>query len=578
MAKISQELLLGEFLDLLRQRADAKYNGRIHQAFVDWYIDAEFGRVEWRFTDDVSDGGIDAIVWLPDESPCVAIIQSKCAENIGRSMLSSSAYRDFQRVVDAFYFGGETFDEFLSSVRSDARSIYRKAERLMGIANHWNTRKKAFRLITTHKRRPGERIERISRDNIICSDEILGLYDQYRWGGTPRARPLDLKLDGKLQYKDARRQVTSYLFNARLTDFKEYLEHNDVARLVARNIRYKVVGKVGPAIRASYDEVPHDFWYFHNGITIICDEMGENNGVATLVNPSVVNGAQTLYAISESNKRHPSAVVATRVIVRGPDGDQPAEDDDWLQDVIRGVNTQNKVKASDFWSNEPEQFELQHRFREMNVFYERKRGEWKEYRNEPRFRNFDRISLPELGQILTVTSDETGEGVLLVKQGEDEVFAETHYHRLFPSRSKIGRRFEKIYLAYRISTFLYDNGYKSPEIRNTQGHAYWNCLWLLHRGILALPHFYSKATTESIRAAFDRLSSNGRDGQRAKKIVRALTRHVWSVWRTERKADPEKLTANNFFKSKLGNQAIVKAAYPEMLPALKALGRELTEG
>ncbi|MCX6906523.1 MAG: AIPR family protein [Verrucomicrobia bacterium] len=311
MARISQELLMGEFLDLLRERAETKYNGRIHQAFVDWYIDAEFGRVEWKFTDDANDGGIDAVVWLPDEDPSVAIVQSKFSENIGRAMLASSAYRDFTNVVDSFYYKGEIFDDFLTEVRADAKPIYRKALRRLEEINHWGVEKKAFRLVTTNKRRPGERVERISTGNICYAQDILRLYDQYRRGGTPRARSLELRIEDKLQYKDSRRGVTSCLFNAQLADFRRYLETNDVARLVARNIRYNLGGKIGRTIRKTYEKWPLDFWYYHNGITIICDSMDENGGVATLHNPSVINGAQTLYAIGESSRKKSAALAVT---------------------------------------------------------------------------------------------------------------------------------------------------------------------------------------------------------------------------------------------------------------------------
>lgn len=577
MAGIRQELLIAEFLDLLRERAETKYNGRIHQAFVDWYIDAEFGRVQWKFTDDVNDGGIDAVVWLPDEEPSVAIIQAKFAENVGRATLSAIAYRDFRRVVDAFYFKGESFDEFVANVRADAKPIYRKALRQLEQINHWSIEKKAFRLVTTNKRRPGERVDRISSDNIVCADQILRLYDQYRRGCTPRARPLQLTIEDKLTYRDPRRRVISYLFNARLADFRRYLETNDVARLVARNIRYNLGGKIGRTIRKTYEKFPLDFWYYHNGIVIICDSMEESGGVVTLFNPSVINGAQTLYAISESSKKSSPALVTTRVIVRGSDGDEEPEDDAWLQNVIRGVNTQNRVKAADFWSNEPEQYELQHRFREMNVFYERKRGEWKEFRNEPRYRGFKTVSLPELGKILTITSDDSGGGVLLVKQGEEDVFAEKQYRRLFPSRSKVARRFEKIYLAYRVYAFLDSYGYQTGKIGKKQQHAFWNCLWLLYRGITSIERFYSKATIHSIRAGFDRFDGNGRDAQRAKKAVRALTKQVWTAYRSARKVDPERWTPNNFFKSRFGNKTILRKAYPVVLPSLKAIGRELVK-
>lgn len=102
------------------------------------------------------------------------------------------------------------------------------------------------------------------------------------------------------------------------------------------------------------------------------------------------------------------------VIVRSNNKDEHIEDDDWSQQVIRGVNTQNRVRSYDFRSNEPEQIELQNRFRDLKIFYERKRGEWAEYRNEPRYRGFDKVSLKTLGQMLGATSEKDGQGVLLV--------------------------------------------------------------------------------------------------------------------------------------------------------------------
>ena len=470
MRTLDRGFLISEFLDGLQQRAEDKFGGRLHEAFVDWYVDAEFGRVDWKFTDNAGDGGIDAVAWRPDECPSVVLIQSKFSENIGRSKLNSAAYKDLREVVQAFRYGDDAFDEFLENVRSDTKRLYRKAFQQLQDCDHWAHGKKAFRLITTHRPRRADEFDDIPRSSFIYGDEILRLYSQYRRGQTPRARPLELTVVDKLTYTDPKRQVCSYIFNAQLVDFREYLDHTDVARLVARNIRYNLAGKIGRAIRATYEKSPKDFWYYHNGLTIICDAMEEKNRRAVLINPSVVNGAQTLYAVSESTRNNPSALVTVRVIVRGEESGTPVEDDDWLQNVIRGVNTQNRVKAADFWTNEPEQYELQHRFRAVGVFYERKRGEWREYRNEARYRNFGYISLRVLGWILAVCRDDNGEGVLLAKSGEEYVFAEKSYRRLFPSRVKMVRRFEGMYLAYRVYTILNKCGYASSAEYHRQKH------------------------------------------------------------------------------------------------------------
>jgi AIPR protein len=188
--------------------------------------------------------------------------------------------------------------------------------------------------------------------------------------------------------------------------------------------------------------------YLHNSITIVCDDFTERDRRATLTNPSVINGAQTLYAIDRSRIENSPALMGTRVIVRGVDADEPSEDDEWLQRIIRGVNTQNRVHNYDFRSNEPEQVLLQTKFRDVKVFYERKRGEWGEYRTDPKYKGFKRLPLPRLGQILMVTSQDNGDGVLTAKRGVEAIFDDRYYSDIFPPRPKVAHRFGKMYKAY----------------------------------------------------------------------------------------------------------------------------------
>ena len=573
---MKHRLLVQEFLDEIRERAESNFKNRLHHAFVDWYVEAEFGGVQWTFTDDAKDGGIDALVWRPADVPPVVVVQSKFAEGVGASRLSRQAYRDFRRVVEAFYEGDDAFSgAFLHAVRDDLRHFYRKAfDQLRGL-NDWRHAKKAFRLITTKNRFPGGEFERVPRENFVYADDILQLYAQYRKGATPKARPLMLSIKDKLSYTDRRRGVTSYLFNARLSDFRKYLDRNDVGRLVARNIRYNLGGKVGREIRRTYEREPFNFWYVHNGLTVICDDFTEKNQEATLINPSVVNGAQTLYAITSSSRKESAALVTTRVIVRGHDHDEPIEDDEWVQEVIRGVNTQNRVHAYDFRSNEPEQIELQSQFRDFKVFYERKRGEWREMRNEPRFRNFDRVSLPTMGQILTVVSDKDGQGVLLAKRGIEPIFDPEHYRQLFRPRARIAQRFERMYLAYRLYRLLDRFGYRDARERRRQRHARWNTLWLLHKGMTSVDRLHSRTDVQCIRDTFDDFERNTRTGQRAKKVVKKTRRAVWSAWRKARTSDRERWTANNFFKAKFGNRKVLALAYPQVRSDLQGLAKLL---
>lgn len=284
-----------------------------------------------------------------------------------------------------------------------------------------------------------------------------------------------------------------------------------------------------------------------------------------------MNGAQTLYAIDRSRVENSPAMVGARVIVRGVDADEPAEDDEWLQRIIRGVNTQNRVHNYDFRSNEPEQVLLQTKFRDLGVFYERKRGEWREFRTEPKYKGFKRLSLPRLGQILMVVSEDNGDGVMTAKRGVDAIFDDRHYGGIFPPRPKIAYRFRRMYIAYRLFELLSDLGYATAKNYGRQRHAFLNALWILHRGTVSSDTGNRHLENSGLKRAFDLIERKWK----TRRIIRTVTKHVWAAWRIGRKKDPELYTPNNFFKSKYGNQRILALAFPKVRKDLNSLGCDL---
>jgi hypothetical protein len=264
------------------------------------------------------------------------------------------------------------------------------------------------------------------------------------------------------------------------------------------------------------------------------------------------------------------------VIVRAARAGVAHEDDEWVQNVIRGVNTQNRVRTQDFRSNEPEQIELQNLFRDRKVFYERKRGEWREVRNDPRYKGFERTSLRTLGISLMALDSADGSGVVSIKRSVDDIFELKNYRRLFPPRAQIGRRFEQMYLAHRLVRFVRECGYAGTEGRK-QGHAYWTTVWLLHRGMTDIPRFHSQATVASIGKAFDEFTGSGKQGRRARALLKRVRKAVWAAWRNARRGDPERWNANNFFKSPWGHKKVLALAMPSVRTPLKQLGRELCD-
>ncbi|MFI1996062.1 AIPR family protein [Actinoplanes sp. NPDC020271] len=127
---------------------------------------------------------------------------------------------------------------------------------------------------------------------------------------------------------------------------------------------------------------PANFWYFNNGVTILC-ESAESVPQAirsphrrpiglTLHNASVVNGAQTVRSVAEAvaaDEEAGSAQVGVRIIVTG----KAAE---FAKQATQATNRQNRVEARDFIALDPVQAAILEEMRaELGLDYSVRRGE-----------------------------------------------------------------------------------------------------------------------------------------------------------------------------------------------------------
>ncbi|APC34351.1 hypothetical protein A9R04_06450 [Nocardiopsis dassonvillei] len=159
-----------------------------------------------------------------------------------------------------------------------------------------------------------------------------------------------------------------------------YEEHR--RGLFAKNIRGSLdVSDVNPRIRNTLLEEPQHFWYFSNGITVLCDSVKPvgpvrpgNTGNFDLSGASVVNGAQTVTAIHKAYSTDPRTAGAGRVLVRliSLENCPPGFGDQ----VTINTNTQNPIEERDFKSLDEVQIRLRDDFAlELRLSYVIKRGE-----------------------------------------------------------------------------------------------------------------------------------------------------------------------------------------------------------
>lgn len=138
---------------------------------------------------------------------------------------------------------------------------------------------------------------------------------------------------------------------------------------------------VNASIIDTLENQPQHFWYFNNGITVLCESAAKKplggankkTGHFSFRGVSVVNGAQTVGCIGRAIKDHPEAVAQARVSARFISLENcPAG---FGSEVTRGTNTQNRVERRDFVALDPEQIRLAEELAIDSVQYAIKSGD-----------------------------------------------------------------------------------------------------------------------------------------------------------------------------------------------------------
>jgi AIPR protein len=114
------------------------------------------------------------------------------------------------------------------------------------------------------------------------------------------------------------------------------------------------------------------FPLFHNGITVIAEEVGRNDDAISIRNYFVVNGCQSLSALHNHRAQVSDDLRLLVKFIQAP------PDSELSRQITRYSNNQNGVRPRDFKSNHEIQIRLQNEVRShygSEYFYEIKRGE-----------------------------------------------------------------------------------------------------------------------------------------------------------------------------------------------------------
>ncbi len=350
------------------------------QRFVAWYLRNIHLRDMNETKDDITDGAddkqIDAI-YINDERSTIYIIQGKfIAESTVnseplREVLSSwLQLRDLVRLQEV---GNNKLKRKLSEVSRALEDEYDIAFELLTTGELSDSARKDFATFQSQLAELGE------KDDIVCSlmivdqDEIKRRYDIALETDNPyinHSIPLNNIKHMYFEVAGSKVIVASIPLKKcmRIPGIKD-------GTLFQKNVRQSLGlnNTVNKGIRQTiYSDKYKDFFFFHNGITAICNKMEELNDSLVLHGLSVVNGCQSLNTILSCSERV-RELEDTFILFRFYEIPQRERADR----ISINTNSQSSVKPRDLRSNDKRVLALKKTFEQkfQNGFFMTKRGE-----------------------------------------------------------------------------------------------------------------------------------------------------------------------------------------------------------
>jgi len=448
------EIILVEIDSLnsfIKDTCARKVNLPEEDAFVAWfihiYLDKSESEAVKSITNGTNDQGIDAIV-IDHPSQSVYIIQGKYrAADKGSKVITESrsdvlAFAGiFPRIVDE-----DSRQRILQTANS------RVSQRLK-LAWKWieqgfdvdmvflTTGRVAYNLVKDAEIAciPSGYGDIEPRFMVFSSEEIKNLWNDYLNDAAPPIPmlPFPLASEDCLHRWDETTQIDSYVFTMHGGDVAKLYETGG-RRIFARNIRGYLGEdtKVNADLERTLTNESKYFWYFNNGITVICDKakLRESKGEKFLDvwNPQIINGQQTVRSIARHPENDATILVKVMHIPRRFEGKSSENFDLLISNMVKATNWQNSIDMVDLRSNDYVQIRLDRNMRKLRYHYIRKKKSKKEVSLEEAMgeKPFARIKSSELARATCACVMDPA----IIREGKEALFEEKSYVRIFDSQ------------------------------------------------------------------------------------------------------------------------------------------------
>lgn len=393
------------------------------------------------------DKGVDA-VFIDDAARIVFIVQGKYRQKVGGKGEHRTDVTSFsQLAVDLGAAEKEGFSRLTRNLSPEVQGKLEQARdrvRKRGYSLHlyYVTLGRCSKNLLDEAARIARSSDISASFELLDGKRILLLLADYLDGVAPPVPSLDLEIEsgggvrtgGVFNRYDGKTDIESWVFA--MTDVAiGALFARAGTRLFARNVRgFLGSTEINRGMEATLEKEPEFFWYYNNGITIVCDdarqESSRGRNILRVTNPQVINGQQTTRTLSNNTRRGPRASALVRVIrVPREPGVRTGRFDTLVSRIVGATNWQNAIRPSDLMSNDRRQIEIERQFRKLNYQYMRKRMTKGEVRRAAGVRHLRLVKKEEIAQAVAATELDPS----VVREGKERLFEERWYGQVFPT-------------------------------------------------------------------------------------------------------------------------------------------------
>lgn len=286
------------------------------------------------------------------------------------------------------------------------------------------------------------RVSSIADIDVIDGKRVMRLLSDYLDGVAPPVPMLEVEIEsgkgitlsGVLQRFDHGTKIESWVVPVAVRQIARMYDNAGI-RLFARNVRgFLSDTQINRNMKETLDSEPEYFWYYNNGVTIVCDSAEEvsrgGNKLLRLVNPQVINGQQTTRTLHECAERNDKATVLVRVISVPRETESESERFERLvSKIVAATNWQNAIRASDLMANDRRQIEIERNLRKLDYLYLRKRQSKGEAKRNAGTKHSYVVAKEELAQLVAACDLDP----LIVREGKEQLFEERYYTTVFPN-------------------------------------------------------------------------------------------------------------------------------------------------